>query len=247
MVAKTGTSEALRCSAEAAGRALGAHAEGPAARASEPRAAPQELASTFDALAAARTALEERDFLIAAHGRSEAALAGHAAELAAGLAAAADDTRLLLDWCGGPPPRRRVTCRCRLRRVVRTEADRRPFWLLLYPIPTLTVCLEGPRGACGAGWPRRRRARARTRARSRSSRRPPSGACARWAQASRRRWTLPPRATAPWRRTWPRTPGALRRTWPACRRAASVPGGLTLPDVWVGLWRRRWPRTQAAP
>jgi hypothetical protein len=114
MVNKPGRLEALLCSGEAR-RALGAHVESPAAHTAAclTEAAPQELASTFDALAAARTALEERDFLIAAHGRSEAALAGHAAELAAGLAAAADDTRLLLDWCARHrpprPPRRRCT------------------------------------------------------------------------------------------------------------------------------------------
>jgi len=118
-------SEALRCSVEAARHALGAHAKSPAARAAaraaEPRAGPQELASTFDARAPAPTALEERDFLIAAHGRSEAALAGHAAELAAGLAAAADDTRLLLDWCARRRPSRRPARRRCLRRAVRAS------------------------------------------------------------------------------------------------------------------------------
>ena len=71
----------------------------------------QELASTFDALAAARRALEERDFLIAAHGRSEAALAAHAAELSAGLAAAAADTQLLFDRHAHIPAPCMLPCR----------------------------------------------------------------------------------------------------------------------------------------
>ena len=64
-----------------------------------PASVVQELASTFGALAAARRALEERDFLIAAHGRSEAALAEHADALAAGLAALTADTQLLFERC----------------------------------------------------------------------------------------------------------------------------------------------------
>ncbi|KAK9822824.1 hypothetical protein WJX81_005423 [Elliptochloris bilobata] len=65
----------------------------------------EELASTFGALGAARRALEERDFLIAAHGRSEAALAEHADALAAGLAAAAADMQLLFERLGAAASR----------------------------------------------------------------------------------------------------------------------------------------------
>ena len=58
-----------------------------------------ELRSTWTALAQARSALEERDFLLAAHGRAEANLASHATALTNQLAAASSDTQALLARC----------------------------------------------------------------------------------------------------------------------------------------------------
>ena len=49
----------------------------------------QELQSTYEALQQSRLACEERDYLIATHERSEAALASHASALTAELQQAA--------------------------------------------------------------------------------------------------------------------------------------------------------------
>ncbi|BDA48169.1 Kinesin-like protein KIN-5C [Coccomyxa sp. Obi] len=57
----------------------------------------EELRSTFEALQQSRVALEERDFLIATHERSEAALAGHAAGLTSGLRSAATNIEALFN------------------------------------------------------------------------------------------------------------------------------------------------------
>jgi hypothetical protein len=59
----------------------------------------QELQSAFAALQQSRVALEERDFLIATHERSEAALAGHAATLTSGLQSAAANVEALFTRC----------------------------------------------------------------------------------------------------------------------------------------------------
>ncbi len=59
----------------------------------------QELRSTFEALQQSRVALEERDFLIATHERSEAALADHANGLTSGLQSAAANIEALFNRC----------------------------------------------------------------------------------------------------------------------------------------------------
>lgn len=55
----------------------------------------QELAAARQALDRARLGLQERDFLVVAHERSEAALAGHARELTAKLQGACADVSAL--------------------------------------------------------------------------------------------------------------------------------------------------------
>lgn len=62
----------------------------------------QELRSTYEALQQSRVALEERDFLIATHERSEAALAGHATGLTSGLQSAAANIEALFTRCAHP-------------------------------------------------------------------------------------------------------------------------------------------------
>ena len=57
----------------------------------------QELNSTYEALQQSRLACEERDYLIATHERSEAALAGHAGSLTSELQQAADNMARLFD------------------------------------------------------------------------------------------------------------------------------------------------------
>lgn len=59
----------------------------------------QELGASQEALAAARLGLQERDFLVLAHERSEDALASHALDLTARLDAACGDVRALADRC----------------------------------------------------------------------------------------------------------------------------------------------------
>ena len=57
----------------------------------------QELSSTYEALQQSRLACEERDYLIATHERSEAALASHAGSLTSELQQAADNMASLFD------------------------------------------------------------------------------------------------------------------------------------------------------
>lgn len=57
----------------------------------------QELSSTYEALQQSRLACEERDYLIATHERSEAALAGHAGSLTSELQQAAGNMASLFD------------------------------------------------------------------------------------------------------------------------------------------------------
>ncbi|KAK9804380.1 hypothetical protein WJX72_010110 [[Myrmecia] bisecta] len=57
----------------------------------------EELKSTYSALRKARLGMEERDFLIATHERSENALASHAVNLSSELGAASDDIKSLFD------------------------------------------------------------------------------------------------------------------------------------------------------
>ena len=57
----------------------------------------QELQSTLLALRKARVGIEERDFLIATHERSENALASHASNLCGELGEAAQDIVSLFD------------------------------------------------------------------------------------------------------------------------------------------------------
>lgn len=51
----------------------------------------QELLDTYSSLQASKTAIQERDFLIATLERAEAALAGHAEHLTCNMVAAAAD------------------------------------------------------------------------------------------------------------------------------------------------------------
>jgi hypothetical protein len=53
----------------------------------------QELLDTYSALQAAKTAIQERDFMIATLERAETALAGHADHLTSSLVAAAGDLK----------------------------------------------------------------------------------------------------------------------------------------------------------
>ena len=57
----------------------------------------QELSSTYEALQQSRLACEERDYLIATHERSEAALASHAGSLTSELQQAANNMASLFD------------------------------------------------------------------------------------------------------------------------------------------------------
>jgi len=57
----------------------------------------QELHSTYEALQQSRLACEERDYLIATHERSEAALASHAGALTTELQQAANDMTSLFN------------------------------------------------------------------------------------------------------------------------------------------------------
>ena len=59
----------------------------------------QELGSVEEALEQARVALQERDFLIVAHERSEDALASHALELTSRLDVACGDVTSLAERC----------------------------------------------------------------------------------------------------------------------------------------------------
>ena len=64
----------------------------------------QELQSTYEALQQSRLACEERDYLIATHERSEAALASHASALTAELQQAAANMSSLFDRYLFRPP-----------------------------------------------------------------------------------------------------------------------------------------------
>ena len=57
----------------------------------------QELHSTYEALQQSRLACEERDYLIATHERSEAALASHAGALTTELQQAANNMTSLFN------------------------------------------------------------------------------------------------------------------------------------------------------
>jgi hypothetical protein len=56
----------------------------------------QELLDTYNALQAAKTAIQERDFMIATLERAETALAGHADHLTLSLVAAAGDLQAVV-------------------------------------------------------------------------------------------------------------------------------------------------------